>query len=503
MESTQPSAHFFAETPLKAKIRKASKSVPGYLQWRLYTASLVIIDIFMLGLAFRVAYGIRFQMSISFFYRNINPNITFYQNLVLILVPVLLVIFLLLGLYDRQKLLGGTVEYSMVFNGTTIGMMLVIAAGFLDPDFVFARGWLLLAWIFAFFFVASGRFILRRVIYALRHKGYYLSSALIVGANNEGLSLAEQLNGWRASGFHIMGFVDKKLEVGTQLLPQQYVLGTVDDLDELIERYEVEELILASSAISSRDRMLDIFQRYGVSSDINVRMSSGLYEIITTGLTVKEFAYVPLVGVNKVRLTGVDEVLKFFLDIFLTIPALILFGPILLLIGLVIKIETPGPVIHRRKVMGMHGRQFDAFKFRTMHENGDEILDSYPDLRQELSRNFKLREDPRVTRIGQFLRKTSLDELPQLINVLRREMSLVGPRIITQDEVEKYEKWDLNLMTVRPGLTGLWQVSGRSDVTYEERVRLDMHYIRNWSIWLDIQLLFQTIPAVLRRRGAY
>jgi lipopolysaccharide/colanic/teichoic acid biosynthesis glycosyltransferase len=153
--------------------------------------------------------------------------------------------------------------------------------------------------------------------------------------------------------------------------------------------------------------------------------------------------------------------------------------------------------------MGMHGREFDAFKFRTMHENGDEILADYPELKHELANNFKLKEDPRVTRMGKILRKTSLDELPQLINVLRREMSLVGPRIITPAEVEKYEKWDLNLMTVRPGLTGLWQVSGRSDVTYEERVRLDMHYIRNWSIWLDIQLLVQTIPAVLRRRGAY
>jgi lipopolysaccharide/colanic/teichoic acid biosynthesis glycosyltransferase len=138
-----------------------------------------------------------------------------------------------------------------------------------------------------------------------------------------------------------------------------------------------------------------------------------------------------------------------------------------------------------------------------MYEHGDEILAAYPELNEELLRNFKLKEDPRVTIVGQILRQTSLDELPQLINVLRREMSMVGPRIITPAEVEKYEKWDLNLMTVRPGMTGLWQVSGRSDVTYEERVRLDMHYIRNWSIWLDIQLLFQTIPAVLRRRGAY
>ena len=197
------------------------------------------------------------------------------------------------------------------------------------------------------------------------------------------------------------------------------------------------------------------------------------------------------------------KLFKLSLDILLSIPALILLGPVMLFIALAIKWETKGSVIHRRRVMGIHGKEFDAFKFRTMHENGDEILDLYPELKKELAQNFKLREDPRVTKVGQILRKTSLDELPQLINVLRREMSLVGPRIITPAEVEKYEKWDLNLMTVRPGLTGLWQVSGRSDVTYDERVRLDMHYIRNWSIWLDIQLLFQTIPAVLRSRGAY
>ncbi|MGB3699762.1 MAG: sugar transferase [Anaerolineales bacterium] len=503
MQSTQSSAHYFVDTPLKVKIRKASASVPRHLQWRLYIASLVGVDILMLGLAFRLAYYLRFQVSFRVFFQNLDPNLGFYQNVATFLIPAMLVIFMVLGLYDREKLLGGTKEYSMVFNGLTFGMMLIIAVGFLDPNFILARGWLMMAWIFSFLFTAGGRFSMRRVIYALRRKGYYLASAIIIGANNEGISLAEQLNGSRASGFHIMGFVDKKLAVGTQLLRDQYVLGTVDNLEDLIERYDIEELILASSAISSRDRMLDIFQKYGISSNVNVRMSSGLYEIITTGLTVKEFAYVPLVGVNKVRLAGFDELLKFSLDILLTIPALVLLGPIMLFIALAVKLETPGPVIHRRRVMGMHGKEFDAFKFRTMHENGEEILSSYPELKEELAENFKLKEDPRVTLVGHILRKTSLDELPQLFNVLRREMSLVGPRIITPAEVDKYEKWDLNLMTVRPGLTGLWQVSGRSDVTYEERVRLDMHYIRNWSIWLDIQLLFQTIPAVLRSRGAY
>jgi lipopolysaccharide/colanic/teichoic acid biosynthesis glycosyltransferase len=153
--------------------------------------------------------------------------------------------------------------------------------------------------------------------------------------------------------------------------------------------------------------------------------------------------------------------------------------------------------------MGVNGRHFDAFKFRTMRQDGETILAARPDLQAELAKNHKLKDDPRVTRVGKFLRKYSLDEFPQLFNVLRGEMSLVGPRMISPVEMDKYDRWDINLLTVRPGITGLWQVSGRSDVAYEERVRLDMYYIRNWSIWLDLQLILQTIPAVIKGKGAY
>jgi lipopolysaccharide/colanic/teichoic acid biosynthesis glycosyltransferase len=153
--------------------------------------------------------------------------------------------------------------------------------------------------------------------------------------------------------------------------------------------------------------------------------------------------------------------------------------------------------------MGLNGKQFYALKFRTMVTNGDEVIAQHPELKEELARNHKLKNDPRITKIGRFLRKFSLDELPQLFNVLTRDMSLVGPRMISPEEVSMYKQFDMNLLTVLPGITGIWQVSGRSDITYEERVRLDMSYIRNWSIWLDLQLLFQTIPAVLKSRGAY
>jgi lipopolysaccharide/colanic/teichoic acid biosynthesis glycosyltransferase len=153
--------------------------------------------------------------------------------------------------------------------------------------------------------------------------------------------------------------------------------------------------------------------------------------------------------------------------------------------------------------MGVNGRQFDAYKFRTMHVNGDDMLAGRPELRDELARNHKLKNDPRITRIGRLLRRASLDELPQLFNVVRREMSLVGPRMISPAEMEKYHRWGINLLTVKPGITGLWQVSGRSEISYEERVQLDMYYIRNWSLWQDLQLLWQTIPAVIRGTGAY
>jgi exopolysaccharide biosynthesis polyprenyl glycosylphosphotransferase len=501
METSPSKTNLLIDTGISTKIHPASSSVSRATQWRLFSLSLVISDIIAIGLAFRVAYFFRFELSLGFFYLDATPPFDFYQRLVLFLIPLWLIIFALTGLYNRQKLLGGT--EALVFNATTAGMFAVISAGFLDPSFIFARGWLLLAWGFAFLFTSIGRFILRRVIYSLRIRGYFLSNAIIIGANNEGLSLAEQLMRWKTSGLQVLGFVDKKISSGRVVYRNLAVLGDVDQLDDLVEKYGIEELILASSAISSRDKMMEIFQRFGTAKDINVRLSSGLYEIITTGLTVKEFAYVPLVGVNKVRLTGVDQCLKMLLDYCLAIPGLIVITPLLILIGLFVKLDSPGPVIFRRRVMGVNGKEFDAYKFRTMHINGDEILADRPDLQAELAENHKLKNDPRITLVGNFLRKSSFDELPQLINVLKREMSLVGPRIITLEEVEKYDQWDINLLTIPPGITGLWQVSGRSDVSYEERVRLDMYYIRNWSIWLDLQILFQTIPAVIRGKGAY
>jgi len=503
MDSSATRLNSLIDASLLNKIQRVSRSIPLPAQWRLLKLVLIFNDVIMAGIAFRLAFFIRFELDLPIFYLESDPEVAFYQRVVLVLIPLWLMIFAAGGLYERENLLGGTQEYSLVFNATAVSMITVIAVGFFEPNFIIARGWLLLAWFFVFFLTALGRFILRRVVYFLRQYGFFLSTAIVVGANDEGISLARQLLRWKTSGLHVLGFVDEKLPTGTKIVENLHALGSVRQLEDLVDFYEVDEIILASSAISSRDRMLEIFKKYGVSDRVNVRMSSGLYEIITTGLNVKEFAYVPLVGVNKVRLTGMDRFLKLLLDYGLTIPGLIIISPILIAITIAVKLDSPGPVIYRRRVLGVNGKTFDAYKFRTMHVNGDEIIERYPELKEELARNHKLKDDPRITRVGRWLRKTSLDEFPQLLNVLRHEMSLVGPRMISPAEIEKYDQWDINLLTVRPGITGLWQVSGRSDVSYEQRVRLDMQYIRNWSIWLDLQLLLQTFPAVLKSRGAY
>lgn len=488
---------------LGKKIGKANSVVPRHSQWLIYRVALILMDVFMTTLAFRLAYILRFEVPFSFFDKRAVVAIDYYDVLVGLSSGLWLLIFALNGLYSQQNLLGGTREYSKVFRSSTEGFLIIVIAGFLQPALIIARGWLLMAWGFTFLFVSCGRFILRRGVYFLRKHGFFLTPAVIVGANQEGRWLAEQLISWQTSGLHLVGFVDKKVAVTTPLYQNLVSLGTVDQLGEIIERHHIGEVILASSAISTRDYLLEIFKKYGISDKVNLRMSSGLYEVITTGLTVSEFAYVPLVYVNKVRLTGSDLFVKSILDYLICITVLLVASPVLFLIALLVKISSPGPILHRRLVMGLNGKHFHALKFRTMVVNGDEVMNHHPALRDELARNHKLRNDPRITPVGAFLRRFSLDELPQLFNVLNRDMSLVGPRMISPEEVAMYKQFDMNLLTVMPGITGLWQVSGRSDISYEERVRLDMYYIRNWSIWLDLQLLFQTLPAVLKGRGAY
>lgn len=207
-------------------------------------------------------------------------------------------------------------------------------------------------------------------------------------------------------------------------------------------------------------------------------MSSGLFEILTTGVSVKQVGGVSLISPELVRITGIDSAMKTILDYIGSVVGLVISSPLFVLMALLVKLDSPGPLFHRRYVLGRKGQPSYALKFRTMYVDADELLNRDPELRSRFEQDFKLRDDPRVTRVGRFLRRTSLDELPQLVNVLLGQMSLVGPRMIVPEEASKYGRWQLNLLTVKPGITGPWQVNGRNDISYEQRVNLNMRYIR-------------------------
>ena len=474
---------------------------------RVVQFALLLLDVLALVLAFELAFNIRFIAPTStIFDQTALQYPGLYLDLTLILVPVWIILFFIFRLYDSAILFGGLREYANIFNGCTAGFMLVIIAGYLDPSLVLARAWLIIAWAFAIIFMMIERFTFRRIIYWMRSRGHFMSPTYIVGANAEGVAIAEQLISSTATGVNIIGFLDDAISPGEEVLPGLVVHGPTSRAEVLVQRFGIERLIVATSGIH-RENMVDLFRRFVNSSDVTMWLSSGMYEILTTGVQIQDVGSVPMVSVNRVRLTGINILLKALIDYIGAVLGLLALSPLFLVIAIVMKLTDPGPIVYRRRVVGVGGKEFDAFKFRTMVVNSKEVLDELlardPKAREEYNKFYKLKEDPRITKVGAFLRKTSIDELPQLLNVLRGEMSIVGPRMITMDEVEKYGKWGLNLHTVKPGITGLWQVTGRSELTYEERVRLDMNYIRNYSIWIDLQIVVQTIPAVLMSKGAY
>jgi exopolysaccharide biosynthesis polyprenyl glycosylphosphotransferase len=478
---------------------KACKRTIGLEQ---VVLALPVLDALFISVSFILAYHLRFKSSWLPYYASFSPQ--FYWTLLSLLVPTWLLIFAAYGLYTPHYLFGRTQEYARIVNACAVGIMAVIVLSFMHrgAEQPISRGWLLIYFSLSVFTIISCRFAFRRLIYRLRQRGLFLKRSLIVGANQEGQAMVEQFRSVPTAGVHVVGFVDDTITQGTVVdgLP---VFGNSKSLKTLVEEQEIDQLIIAPTSLS-REALLDIYRTFNSNgSSVEVRLSPGLFEILTTGATVQEVGSVPLVSLNKLRITGIDAFLKSAFDYVVAAVGLILLLPFLLLIALLVKLDSPGPALHRRRILGVGGQTFEAFKFRTMRVDADEYLEQHPELAGELERNGKLKDDPRVTRPGKFLRKASIDELPQLINVLKGHMSLVGPRMISPPEWAKFGKWKHNLLTVKPGITGLWQVSGRSELSYEDRVRLDMHYIRNYTIWLDMHILFNTFGAVLRGSGAY
>ena len=237
--------------------------------------------------------------------------------------------------------------------------------------------------------------------------------------------------------------------------------------------------------------------------DIEVNVSSGLFEVMTSRVLVSEVAGVPLVRIRGISLTPTRLATKRLFDIVVSGLVLLVGLPVWLLCAALVKLTSPGPLLYSQERIGRDGRAFRMFKFRTMYVDADARLEALRAENEASGPIFKMRNDPRVTSVGRWLRKYSIDEVPQFLNVLKGEMSVVGPRPPLPNETREYEDRHWRRLEVTPGMTGLWQVSGRSALTFEEMVRLDLFYIENWSVGLDLAIILRTVPAVLFARGAY
>jgi exopolysaccharide biosynthesis polyprenyl glycosylphosphotransferase len=279
------------------------------------------------------------------------------------------------------------------------------------------------------------------------------------------------------------------------------VLGTVEDLREVLAVSGAECVFVAASAVDDAD-MRSIARTVRLA-DVEVRITATLPDVLASRLTVQPLGGLTALSLQPVRLSGGQVVAKFTFDIVLSALLLVVLSPALAAIAVAVKVSSPGPVLYRQVRIGLRGRPFTMLKFRTMRSGADRDVEALRAEHRVHDVMFKIKDDPRVTKVGRFLRRFSIDELPQLLNVVRGDMSLVGPRPALPEEVAKYEEWHMDRLEVPPGITGLWQISGRADLSFDECVQLDLFYIENWSLSYELFILGKTIPVMMSRRGAY
>ncbi len=358
-------------------------------------------------------------------------------------------------------------------------------------------------WIFSFNLILSFRYIIKRF---LNHYGLLQIPVLFVGAGRTAELVLKSFRHDTGYGYRIIGFVDDH-PISEQLAKTYPILGGFADAERIVKETAVDYVIITAPGLSN-EKMMTMVDRL----QPHVKHLSFVPDFI--GLPVGNLEVSSLVdesmlviGVRNNLASVWNRALKRGFDLIVSLLGMIVALPVGIMIALAIYIDSPGPVIFAHLRIGQKKRVFPCYKFRTMVPDAEEKLREYllenPGAMEEWQDSFKLKDDPRITRIGRFLRKTSLDELPQLINVLKGEMSLVGPRPIVRREIIKYGEYFRDFALVPPGITGMWQVNGRSDTTYDERVRMDSWYVRNWSVWIDLVYLLKTVRVVVSGRGAY
>lgn len=459
-----------------------------------FSIALIPIDYLMVVLAALISYWLRFGETVSEI-RPVIYELPFFDflNIALIIGLVWIIAFAIAGLYAMVATRKLKYELSKIFLASSTAVLIIILAFFFQRELFSSRFIIIASWILGIIFVGCGRIIIRFIQQQFFKKGYGVHRVVIIGDDETTDLIAGELYQNKKLGFKIVG----KLKNFDEQSQKQ--------IEKIAEKFGIDEIIQTGTTLPPKENwtLIDYANEYHYT----FRYAADIRKTQATNIEVSPIAGIPVIEIKKTPLDGWGKIIKRIFDIILSTLLIIILSPIMFLIIIAIKIDSKGPIFFSYQRVGEKGKLFKYFKFRSMIKDAhkfrfdEKFLEKHKDLRQGTPLK-KFKADPRITRVGKFIRRWSLDELAELFNVFIGKMSLVGPRPHEIEEVAKYQKQHKRVLDIMPGMTGMAQVSGRSDLNFEDEVRLDTLYIENWSLLLDIIILLKTPLAVIKKREA-
>ncbi len=484
-------------TALPVRARSARKA-------RLRLGLLVILDIWLIVLGSAIAYFLRYEYEFWSEVTYYEPIESFLPTLAL-LVPTTLGLLFFKGFYRQPRNAGWLTYLGIVLSSVTTALTITIVITFLYKPFYYSRLIFALAWAAIVVLLGLSRLTVHRARHWRWKQGKDLERVLVVGGSGLGWQVMHNLQTMPSLGYDLVGYLHEQSSASSNGDPETPktvpLLGSLAQLPGIVAQRAIDHVIVALPSWHNRHlpEVVEMCHRLGVPFQV----VPDFYELSFERVTIQELRGVPLLELRENVIQGWNYALKRAMDVGLVLLTIPLWGTLSLLVMLLIRLDSLGPVVFRQTRIGRNGRPFEFLKFRTMVNNAEQLKEELLEYNERPGVAFKMRDDPRRTRIGGWLRKTSLDEIPQLWNVLRGDMSLVGPRPAIPEEVAEYEVWQKRRLEVMPGCTSLWVVTGRANTTFEEMVRLDIYYAEHWSVGMDIRILLLSIPAILTGRGAY
>jgi exopolysaccharide biosynthesis polyprenyl glycosylphosphotransferase len=469
---------------------------------RLVTTGLALMDVLLINVAFILAYWVRYELQL---FRAVDmayhAPFQRYVPFALVLTALLLTIYRVEGVYRQKRGISWFDESYAILTGTATGIIVMVFIAYFYRPLSYSRLIFLYAGAFIVLLLSLSRLGKAWLWAHLRRQGIGVDRVLIVGAGEIGRTLMRHIVAQPGLGYRVVGFVDDDPQRGSTDIGRFRALGRIQNLSHAIQEEQVDEVFITLPWTYHR-KILDIVEQCA-RQQARARIVPDLFQLSLSHVDVDNIGGVPVIGIRQPSIEAWQRIAKRSLDLVGALAGMVCLLPVLPLITLAIKLDSPGPVLFTQARVGQGGTRFAVYKFRSMRQGAEREKGELADLNEASGPLFKMRDDPRCTRVGRVLRHWSLDELPQLYNVLKGDMSLVGPRPATPDEVAQYENWHLKRLAVPPGMTGLWQVSGRNELPFDEMVLLDIYYVENWTPALDIKILLRTVPKCLSGEGAY